>query len=187
MSDLAKETTTSFSERDLTYLRIKLLLLEAVDYQHPITCQAIYRYKYLEQYCLFYYPINAHKDSTLVVKANQIYEVINDNLRAVMQYAEPSWAFNYPYLSEEDTITPLSLILGHLIDAGIKATNEVLPIQDYRTCFLKEIYQPSTRTCFLWLLQPSAQKLAMNKWQDICVSALADLNKGFLPIPEDYC
>lgn len=159
MSDLCEETAASFAKRDLNYLRNKPLLLEAINYQHSITCQTIYRYKYLEKYCLFYYPVNAHKHSAFAVHANQIYEVINDELQAVMQYAAPSWAFNCPRLSEEDAITTLGLILGHLIDAGIKATNEVLAIQDYRTCFLKDIHQPSIKTCFLWMLRPFSQRL----------------------------
>lgn len=184
MSNLSKETTATISERDLNYLRNKPRLLEVVDYQHSITFQRIYRYKYLEEYCLFYYPVNADKNSVFAAHANQIYEVINDELRAVMQYAAPSWTFNCPYLLEEDAIITLGLILGHLIDAGIKATNEVFPIQDFRTCFLKEIYEPSTKTCFLWMLRPFSQRLAKRKWETICISTLADLDEGFLPIPE---
>lgn len=186
MSNLSKEATATISERELNYWRKKPRLLEAIDYQHSITRQTIYRYKYLENYCLFYYPVNADTHSAFADNTNEMYEIINDDLRVVMQYAAPSWAFNCPHLSEEDAIIPLSLILGHLIDAGIKATNEVLPIQDYRTCFLKEIYQPSTKTCFLWMLRPFAQRLATRKWEDICTSTLADLDEGFLPIPEDH-
>lgn len=185
-SDLSKEATAGISERELNYLKNKPYLLEAVDYQHSITGQTIYRYKYLEQYCLFYYPGNAHIDSTFDVQASQIYAVINDELRTVMQYAAPAWTSNCPYLSEKKAIITLGLILGHLIDAGIKATNEVFPIQDFRTCFLKDIYQPSTKTFFLWMLRPFSQRLANRKWEDICTSTLADLDEGFLPIPEHY-
>jgi GIY-YIG catalytic domain len=47
-SNLSKEATATISERELTYWKNKPRLLEAVDYQHSVTCQTIYRYKYLE-------------------------------------------------------------------------------------------------------------------------------------------
>ncbi len=109
---------------------------------------------------------------------------MNDDLRAVMQYATPSYTFNCPCLLEKNLINALSLILGHLIDAGIKATNEEFPIQDFRTCFLKEIHDPQIKTCFLWMLRPFFQRLAKRKWESIYISTLADLDEGFLPIPE---
>lgn len=104
-----------------------------------------------------------------------------------MQYSAPYWTFNCSYSSERKAIITLSTILGHLIDAGIKATGEVFPIQDFRTCLLKEIYEPSTKTCFLWMLRPSFQRVAKRKWQTICLLTLNTLDSGFYPILENDC
>ena len=184
MSSLLKGTTATYSKQQLNYWKSKPCLLEAIDYQHSVTRQTIYRYKYLEQYCLFYYPVNVDKDPIFADNANRIYEVINDDLRAVMQYSAPSVTFDCSYLSEQKAIVTLDTILGHLIDAGIKATDEVFSIQDFRTCFLREIYEPSTKTCFLWMLRPSFQRLAKRKWETICSLTLDALEEGLFPIPE---
>jgi GIY-YIG catalytic domain len=179
-ANLSQATIDSIPEQDLKYLKRKADLLDLLNYHHPNTNQLIPRYKFFEQDCLMHFSVNVTKDPLFAESASDIYELVNDELRALMNYfSQPdadSWSFKSLSWSEKKVVHALTNLFGYFVEAGIKAIDSVTPIQDFHAIFLEQVQDISVEASFLTILRPIYRKAAKRNWWLIHASAVVDLD-----------
>lgn len=175
----------------IEYLKQKPYLLETINYRHFVKKRIIPRYRYLEQFCLFYYPARIESIPVCKKYTSDIYHLVNDEIRLVISFVLSSIHSTYKihtnYISKNNALYGIGLLLGHLIDADIRATSEIIPTGNYHTTFRKLLDSKDLQKTLISLLRPFFQKVALKNWVYIQEITLMDLEEGFFGYEVDKC
>jgi predicted GIY-YIG superfamily endonuclease len=180
INDPGQEFIDSIPEQEFSYLKAKAKLIELFNYRHSYNNRFIPCYRFFEKDCLITYSVNVNKDPFFSEYTNKIYEIVNDDLRTVIDYhvklLEISWKFESLGWSGMSVVHALALLFGHLVEAGIKAIDTIVPVKDFHGFFLEQVEDPSIKATFLSLLRPIYRKVARRNWETIYLTAVVDLD-----------